>query len=79
MDSTSRKRCDSKLNKRTNALISAIDIVLPGTCVPYGRVLALICGKHDINPGDELISAYEIGDIHRDLNFYCIDSEHCKR
>jgi hypothetical protein len=78
MANTSSKRCDSKLNKRTNVLISPIDIVLPGTGVPYGRVLALICGKHDINPGDELISAYEIGDIHRDLNFYCIDSEHCK-
>jgi hypothetical protein len=75
---TSTKRCDSKLNKRTNVLISPIDIIKSGTGVPYGRVLALICGEHDINPDDEIISAYEIGDIHRDLNFYCIDSEHCK-
>jgi hypothetical protein len=75
MANTVTKNCPAKRNSRPNVTIKSIDLVIKGIPVPNTSVLALVCGKSGIVPGDEIISVYEHGQSNENLAFsYTIQS-----
>jgi hypothetical protein len=76
MTNTVTKDCPAKRNSRPNVTIKSIDLVIKGIPVPNTSVLAVVCGKSGIVPGDEIISVYEHGQSNENLAFSCNDPEH---